>query len=387
MDARTAQYVKLLSLAVLAFGLSLADPTHDAADTFSGKNGWPSVEVIAVGLLSFFSMLIWAIAGLGPSIVFHIGWAILDIHFGIGTGRVLHVVLYLNIMFVLVCPIQTAALRKHINIPFTLVFGLCWIVTNIIGMEILIRYENIWMKRSIGILLGIMFIWRARSEYNITLDKKKEIQRPVHLDMAQWSHALLAVIIGLGAGLMWGMVGLTDPVLMVFALLTNVDRDEFRAVIAGGMVMSVDMCNAWYIFWYKGMFHWDHWKHYFVVSVGAMVGLAVGDMCMMKVNQMYFRRIILCLLAGGAAVLTTVGTGLEVHAVIAGGVLVVLALLVPCASLYIHEQYLQHQFTDTEFVKNIMDEYPELLEAGEIADWALDDDDEYNTGYSGEIGY
>ena len=135
--------------------------------------------MIAVGTLvgaflsAFFALITYAIAGLGDGLIFQVCFYIFDLIQLMQSQSLSDIVTKYALLALPVTILQAIVLRKHVQIKLALYLGVVNGFSVIIGIEVLIAAENIWLRRSVGFAILFFFILNLLIS-NFFLDKPIE---------------------------------------------------------------------------------------------------------------------------------------------------------------------------------------------------------------------
>jgi hypothetical protein len=145
--------------------------------------------------------------------------------------------------------------------------------------------------------------------------------KPGHFAMESRRSYYIVWSAGVVAGLLGGMFGTAGPALMVFVTYARIGKDETRGTFAiGYMAINLERCVM--ILAYPNdidVFSPDMGVMSISIILGTLLGLYVGEKTVVYISESAFRRIVLCILSIGSALMMTTGTdvGTEVGVVIA----------------------------------------------------------------------
>ena len=185
-----------------------------------------------------------------------------------------------------------------------------------IGITILISNDTIWLVRALGIFLLISFIIFAyilyykhkASEskqlseylYNDTKDismhdldenheettNQNELTKlksdnnetdGISFDVNNWQKRLILMGLGVTSGLIRGLWGIAGVPIMFFALITNINFNEFRSSAAFAIILS-EIVSIIQLYIIEDKMDIDNkWIEYISILVGGFIGVLVGN--------------------------------------------------------------------------------------------------------------
>lgn len=126
----------------------------------------------------------------------------------------------------------------------------------------------------------------------------------IHWEINSMWRALIVIFIGICSGMLRGLYGVAGVPPMLFALTTNVKKDEFRASVSFAMMFSELVAVVQLLFFEKN-FHESDWVEYVSILIGAFVGLGIGNLLSRFFSQESFHILILYLILCGGLVLVS----------------------------------------------------------------------------------
>eukprot|EP01084_Bolivina_argentea_P107015 191375_1 len=334
-----------------------------------------ATESILLGLLSLFGGSSFGMSSLGVALIFEIGYFMLG-SMGIFTSETLtEANVYLTVAFLPMAFVEAGYLRKHWNIKFVFFFGISTACFTILGIFILKRNDNIWLARALGIFLLLSFIilccirYRNYKNNNINmhlqaLEKQNQSDTVIGLmdntsstedlevispqdqiskqsiqeNGIEWNvnscvRIVVLIVMGMISGLLRGLWGVAGVPIMFFALLTNINKDEFRASTAFAMILSETVAVVQLLIMDKKLKK-NHIMQYIVIIIGGFIGLIIGNYLSPYLNQHSFHILIMYLIFCGAVILTSRGFIDNVTDLIVSIVLTIIGGVLFCYWLY-----------------------------------------------------
>jgi uncharacterized membrane protein YfcA len=153
--------------------------------------------------------------------------------------------------------------------------------------------------------------------------------KPGHFAMLSKRSYYIVWTAGVVAGLLGGMFGTAGPALMVFVTYARLGKDETRGTFAiGYMAINLERCVM--ILAYPNdidVFSPDMGAMSVSIIAGTLLGLYVGEKTVVYISESAFRRIVLCILSIGSALMMTTGANVGTQVGIVVAVVVFFVLL------------------------------------------------------------
>lgn len=203
----------------------------------------------------------------------------------------------------------------------------------------MISNDTIWLVRALGIFLLISFVvfaciqWNKHrasvsqqlSEYlqvdlkDIPLHSEHEnngmITELSHLKQKQdegisfevnsWRRRLVLMALGVSSGLIRGLWGIAGVPIMFFALITNINFNEFRSSTATAIILS-EIVSIIQLYVIEDRMDIDNkWMEYIAILSGGFMGLVAGNLwAKYYLSQFWFQWFIMYIILMGGIVLT-----------------------------------------------------------------------------------
>ena len=187
--------------------------------------GWPSLG--ALGVISFLGMGLQAVTGYGENITFQICWALLSI-VGLTSGSILEAVAILTIVSLPLLSMQCYLQWRHTNIRLAGGLALSSMATTVAGVELLVHYPGVWLKRSLGLLFYLVFVWQLVMQVRSTRPARDAPLDP----FSSKRTAAIVMAAGLASGFTGGAFSLPGPPTMVLTMVMRIKKDEWRGTNA-----------------------------------------------------------------------------------------------------------------------------------------------------------
>lgn len=262
-------------------------------------------RIVALSVLNIVGAFFNAITGFGENITFQLGWYCMSLA-GLSNGNLADSCTILSVIAFPVAVVQVAWTWKHINVGLAVVFATSSSAAAALGVAILMRYDNVWLKRTLGAVLVAVFLWRAFMEQRYRSPPSQKA-----FPAFAWPHFLAAAATGGASGLLGGLFSVPGPPAMIFVLLSGLGKDEWRGTSAVSAMISIPVRILAII----GSSHSPSellerlWPEIAVSVLASLVGNCLGNVLAFKVTERVFREAILVFLLYGGATLLTAGMG------------------------------------------------------------------------------
>eukprot|EP01084_Bolivina_argentea_P162652 283032_1 len=228
--------------------------------------------------------------------------------------------------------IQAIYIRKYIDWKLSIIIGIGGITGVIFGLELLMKYQGLWLKRCLGYLILMTYITSIIlpkcKQYYLDHNKSDNININTHIcqntvieaeTMQQKQKDILykpktfaqytgVIIAGLLWGFMHGLFGIGGPPLMIWIIMTDINRNQVRGTISCASGLFVHPVTSYYLVIYKKQLDiTNKYLQYSAIFIGGMIGLFVGNIFAKKVNQNKFKLVVQLLLIIGAIMLGLYG--------------------------------------------------------------------------------
>lgn len=107
-------------------------------------------NLVGAFLASFFGYVSYAVSGLGGAILFQTCFFVFELIGLMPTQPLSDIIFQFAISFLPNALLQTIYLRKHVDLRLGIIIGILNSASIVFGIDILIQYENIWLRRSLG---------------------------------------------------------------------------------------------------------------------------------------------------------------------------------------------------------------------------------------------
>ena len=93
----------------------------------------------------------------------------------------------------------------------------------VVGVSVLVRFDNVWLKRSLGAVLVLLWLWQIALEKRV----KRVLEENQDFDVCERKNFLLAAVTGTCSGLLSGLFSTPGPPNMIFVLVAQVSSQVF----------------------------------------------------------------------------------------------------------------------------------------------------------------
>ena len=306
-------------------------------------------------LASFFAYISYAVASLGSGILFQTCFFVFALFDLMSAQSLSDIIFQFGLSFGPIALVQTIYLRKHLNLRLGILIGIVNSLSIVFGIEVLVRYENIWLRRSLGftilffhllsqIAVKIKVIRSSASpgaqvsdndEYQQPQDETQMINIPndnisdesigdsdmistdkdnINMESKSnkkidsfcgWFGLIFAALI---SGFMYGIFGIAGPPWMIWLTITNFDKNIYRATMTFAYALFIVPTQTAYLIIVKNKFDMSNIFSYIIIFVGCFAGLMFGNLYLSKhVDQEMFQKFIKILLFIAALFISTSG--------------------------------------------------------------------------------
>lgn len=270
---------------------------------------WKDVDppsLVALAILNLVGSILGSMTGFGTNIIFQLGWYMLSF-IGLSSGSLKHSTLLLTLAGLPACIIQTFILRRHVNVSLTFLIGFFRCSFEFLGVAILANAENTHLQRVLGLILLGVFVWRTVLEQGIN---RGAPEKPFRVSDQQ--NCLVASSAAIFSGILGGMFGAGGPPMMVFVLIVNIDKDEWRGTTYA-YTIGAELVRVSAFMSFRGAPQLQAasglWLQVACILLGGVFGLYIGNVVSAHVSQEIFRHSLLIILFGGSLTLATSGMG------------------------------------------------------------------------------
>ena len=170
-------------------------------------------------------------------------------------------------------------------------------------------------------------------ENDIPLSQQKISDDGVEWKVNSIKRALVLIVLGMISGLLRGLYGVAGIPIMFFALLTNINKDEFRASTAFAMILSESVSVIQLLIINNNLEIAQIWQ-YVTIIIGGFIGLIIGNKLSPYLNQQSFHVLIIYLIFCGAIILSTRGFIDDITDLIVSITLTIIGAILFCYWLY-----------------------------------------------------
>jgi len=261
-------------------------------------------QLVAIAFINSLGTVAGAITGFGSNVIFQIGWYTISL-LGWGNGSMKQSDLILTLTSAPPNLIQSYHLWAHVNGQLALLLGLARVVSEVVGVAILFKSDNTRLQRALGGFLLVVFLWQA------LVERKIRQHPPEGRYSVCTRHRCAAVCAsGLFSGLFGGLFAAPGPPLMVFVLVANIDKDEWRGT--NSVINCMTFVSRILSFLWLDPDKLESggiWLPCVIVMVTSIGALLLGNILATRVSQATFRDLLLVFLFCGGLSLITAGMG------------------------------------------------------------------------------
>jgi len=278
------------------------DPAHHPLVTDKGDSTFSYNEPIthyAIFIcIFFFSQVTNVAAGIGFGLLVHTGWNLATMA-GLLGGGLGQVVGYITLGNLIVAPMQVYLLRKEVCWRLVFVVSVLWACSSIPGFYVLNTYENSgFLIPILGFILAFFYLYSLCDLHRLQGPNKKTVDAE-KFNLTTWRNFGLAVLLGLLGGFFAGLFALPLPAFLIFNLIANMPKDQWRASVSAMVSVSLPL-SLWYFYVQEQMFETSRiWDYILALSISALA-LPFGNFVSGKLDQMLFRKVVTCLTWLGA---------------------------------------------------------------------------------------
>ena len=316
------------------------------------------VVTVSLGGIIFIAGIVFGATGFGPTAIFQIGfWTLVTFDILPKSSTLTEAVVYLALSFNIVAMGQ--ALYHWQYLKFQPIFSSLYIffsfIASIIGSQLLLYTSgNILMTRILGAVFLLTFIIQIFQQYifhklchkrskdndnkfdtlqmtenanDEILSNKSNAQQPLlkeqenkenikgipddvgKFQMDKWSKYVLLIGVCLLSGFLRGLYNAGGPPMIIYALITNIDRRIIRVINTFAVGYSAGIPLLVNLIILNGKFDANEWQTYLSNFISFLLGLLFGNFIQKYLDQVIFRNILLCILFCGAINLILIDLG------------------------------------------------------------------------------
>ena len=162
------------------------------------------------------------------------------------------------------------------------------------------------------------------------------------------------------SGFLHGLFGVGGLPLMIFALITNIDKNVFRGSIIASFALFIHPITLFYLIYFGKQFNTDMESiiHYILILLGSILGLFLGNILVNYVNQKLFRQCLQGLLLIGAILLCL--DGFHVGLAIVSTVIVIITIIYILFICYQQGKISKNCLKTYKYTSNIDDNFEHI---------------------------
>jgi len=319
---------------------------------------WAYLPLLAIGVINFTGIAVWAVSSFGNGIVYHIGWQVCSLlsEGRVCSGSISVVVVHITMAAVFLFPSQLLILREHVNWRLALHLTLSQQLGLYVGMYVLFLAETAWLGRSLGLLFFLVAVhmavaegsWKpppaaaaASSPTSVPAavdDADRPVPPPLPSSYAvdSWARRGTVWLTGASSGLCSGLFGTGGPPMMLFVAWNSLPSTETRATLALCEVFNNTGRVVFLLFFQSkiNVLTASYGGVFVALSVSGFVGLVLGNAVAKRTDQVAFRRVLLALLAVGSVLIAARGCPWQQVLAVAGGGAAVMAAALAASALW-----------------------------------------------------
>lgn len=212
-----------------------------------------------------------------------------SVHTAIGTSLFVDVIASLTVSY---------SYYKNGNIE--LKSGIWIALTSIIGAQLGALFASKMgegnLSSSFGIVLVIAGLSMVRKSFKKKKDSSDTLSKVVHFK-AKWQKILVALVVGLGIGILSGIFGAGGGVMILLALIILMSFSFHKAVGTSTLIMAITAFSSTIGYASRGNIDFVIGS---LLSVGAVFGGVLGSHYANKVNEKTLQKIVgICFMAMG----------------------------------------------------------------------------------------
>ena len=330
------------------------------------------IEIVVFGVLAALGASCFAVSALGVALIFQIGYFLAgSLELLSDSESLTEANIYLTSLLLPMSVFQSIHLRAHWNISYVIYFGVIRAACTAAGISILISNDTIWLVRALGIFLLISFFIFAYIQYyqikskqirkfssyfdenskDIPMNNQNKNEQSntsetelthlvqtkddggVSFEVNSCQKRLVLMALGVSSGLIRGLWGIAGVPIMFFAIITNINFNEFRSSTAFAIILSeiVSIIQLYVI--EDKMDINNKWIEYIAILCGGAVGILIGNyLAKYHMNQFYFHLFIMYIMFTGGIVLLVKDIWTPLFDIIVTSIL----LAAPCLFIPLH---------------------------------------------------
>jgi len=286
------------------------------------------IEACVVLFAWFLGGVPWGAVGIGGVIVFTLVYHIMAF-LGFVAFDAVRVAILSQAGVLAMTGLQVVALRNSpaINWRFTGLVALVWTPFDILGMWLLFRLTEggylTHFQHPLGALILLAFLALLFKEV------MSGEPQPQAFDMRNPMNVIGAVAFAVAGGLCAGFFSIPIVAFVVFSMITNMPKEEWRASVSPFYFTST-LCKVLWLFFMRKLLVAEA-QLYLAGAFGALLGVTLGNAVTGRVNDRAFRVILLIFLLMGS--LSMMGHATVAEPFFAGASAIVLMVGFGCVAV------------------------------------------------------
>jgi len=302
---------------------------------------------LLVALFGVLPCMSYAITSMGQAIIFQIIWQLAYLSgFELASDFVLGIAI-IHVGMIPIGILNTYWLWKSVDIRLAALMGIPAALASLIGVEVLLTFDETWLRRGLGVLLLCVYIWlilKRRLEKRITCLSIE--------DLLTRSGIAQIVCVCTVTGLSRGLFSIGGPPLMLWAALNHISKELCRANISASLVIQQPVTIV-YLLYVRKEWRNSDLSYYIVFIAGGIVGLSLGFLIAKLVTQDQFQSLLLYLILMAGAVFISTGLHPMILKLSIAGTCLGLGLLLLGCCIH-HEQSLSKEISLGQRISNNM---------------------------------
>jgi len=267
-------------------------------------SGFQLICLAGFGILPCISM---ALTGLGFAIIFQIIWQLANLAgFELADDFVLGVAL-VGVGSIPISIIMVFTLWQKVDFRLSALLGIPAALSSLIGVEVLVTFDQTWLRRGLGMLLLFTYI---------SLSLKRVMRsEPWNPENVKTAETLLTpfgimqvLLVSLVAGLGRGLFSIGGPPIMIWTALNGIPKDLCRANVCASLVIQLPVTLT-YLLVVRNVWKDEHLSYYSFYVGGGLLGLMLGMLIAKRMVEKSFQVLITCLVLVAGSFF--VSTGME----------------------------------------------------------------------------
>jgi len=190
-----------------------------------------------------------------------------------------------------------------VDIRLAALLGIPGALSSMIGVEVLLSFNDTWLRRGLGILLICTFVLLIVKK---RLAKQEKFCGYLTVeDLLTPSGKVQIFSVSVIGGILFGLFSIGGPPVMIWAAIKGVPKDMCRANVSASEAIMLPV-NVVYLLFIRKEYQNDYLPCYLVFVGGCSVGLLLGNIAAKYVSEKRFQLLLtyVILLTGGLFIST-----------------------------------------------------------------------------------